>query len=379
VKKVGIIGAGLSGLNCARILEKSGLFEVHLFDKNQKSGGRVMSTVEKGFVLDHGFQVYLPGYKEGMDAFDYNLLNLRSFSPGAYIKSKNKLHYIGDPIREPSSLWSTITAPVGSLADKLKILALKSSIESKKKQTTLEYLKDFGFSDKMIESFFRPFFSGVFLERNLDTPSEFFCFIYQLFSMSKASLPAKGMGDLASNLEGQLKSTKKHFGSEITSFDSTSINGQPFDFVVKAFAEPQTKFYSVTTDYFTTPGGFKKPSLYLNNDDGIINHIAPLSRVAEEYSGSNNEVLISVNLIGDNVHAPVEKVEKELKEEWFPGHQFTHLKRFHIEKALPITPSYGQETLQTDGVFQCGDHLQSPSINGALASGRAVAEEILKS
>jgi hypothetical protein len=42
-----------------------------------------------------------------------------------------------------------------------------------------DYLRDFGFSESMIDRFFRPFFGGVFLEKDLRTSAAHaasFCF-----------------------------------------------------------------------------------------------------------------------------------------------------------------------------------------------------------
>ena len=44
---------------------------------------------------------------------------------------------------------------------------------------TYDFLKNYGFSDKIIDVFFRPFFGGVFLEEELLTSSNFFLFTFK--------------------------------------------------------------------------------------------------------------------------------------------------------------------------------------------------------
>ena len=55
--KVGVIGAGLAGLTCARLLKDHGL-DVTLFDKGRAPGGRMSRRRAEPFVFDHGAQYF---------------------------------------------------------------------------------------------------------------------------------------------------------------------------------------------------------------------------------------------------------------------------------------------------------------------------------
>ena len=382
-KKIAIIGAGLAGLNCARLLEKD--FDITLFDKNSSVGGRILSTHQDGHILDHGFQVFLPDYPEARSVFDYKKLDLMSFTPGALIRMGEKYHKFSDPLRKPADLLSTFFAPIGNLKDKLLILKLKRAVKNPDKQlhniSTYSYLKNFGFSEDIINHFFKPFFSGVFLERDLNTSAFFFSFIFSLFSKCNATVPRKGMMELPLNILGQLKETKLELNSNIKNITSNSItaNGEmrSFDYVICAFDSQSTEFQTVTTDYFETNDKIVvNPTLYLNGTGkGVINHIAPMTAASSSYS-QRGKFLWSVNLLTPNENTPVETVYKELNV-WFPKREFTHLKRFTIKKALPSEPRYGIDNIIKDGIYLCGDQMQGPSINGALKSARIVAEKIL--
>ena len=61
MKKVLIIGSGLSGLSCARYLDRNA-YDVHIFEKNSVPGGRVSSALVDGNICDVGFQVLLNNY-----------------------------------------------------------------------------------------------------------------------------------------------------------------------------------------------------------------------------------------------------------------------------------------------------------------------------
>lgn len=54
--QVAIIGAGVAGLVCARILTRGG-FSVKLLEASDGVGGRVRTDEVEGFLLDRGFQV----------------------------------------------------------------------------------------------------------------------------------------------------------------------------------------------------------------------------------------------------------------------------------------------------------------------------------
>ena len=382
-KTVGIIGAGIAGLNCARLLEDK--FEVSLFDKNSKVGGRILSSEESGFILDHGFQVYLPGYPEAREAFNNSLLDLNYFSQGALIRVNDKFHNFSDPMREPKNIFYTLLAPIGNLKDKFLILKLKKAVKKIHPElrniSTYDYLKDFGFSEEMIARFFKPFFSGIFLERELNTSAYFFSFLFDIFSTCKAAIPKNGMMELPLNLLNQLKKTKLLLNTEITKISGKemTINGsnKSYDYIICAYDNITTEFQTVTTDYFQTDKCESlRPTLFLNgNSSGVINHIAPMSAVNPNY-GPKEQELWAVNLLTPNQDTSIQEVEKELKD-WFQNKNFTHIKRYTIRKSLPKTPQYGQREIKVNGIYQCGDHMQDPSINGALKSGRLVAEKIL--
>jgi len=59
--KIIIVGAGLAGLTCAKVLRERGA-EVAVFEASDGVGGRVRTDEQDGFLLDRGFQVYFTSY-----------------------------------------------------------------------------------------------------------------------------------------------------------------------------------------------------------------------------------------------------------------------------------------------------------------------------
>ena len=120
-----IIGAGISGLVAARTLEERGYAPV-ILESAATPGGRVQTDAEGGVLFDRGFQVLLTAYPQARKHLDFDKLNLHRFRPGALIFSNGNPERIGDPLRDLSSLMPTLTAKVGSFADKWKIFRLSA-------------------------------------------------------------------------------------------------------------------------------------------------------------------------------------------------------------------------------------------------------------
>lgn len=69
-KEAIIIGAGIAGLNAAAILSKAGI-PVTVLEAQDTVGGRVQTDIVDGFLLDHGFQIFLTSYPEAKASLDY--------------------------------------------------------------------------------------------------------------------------------------------------------------------------------------------------------------------------------------------------------------------------------------------------------------------
>lgn len=400
-QKIAIVGAGLSGLVAAINLEQAG-FKPELFEATDRVGGRVKTDYKEGYTFDHGFQVLLTQYPATQKYLDYNLLQLQHFYPGAIIYNNGKQDKIGDPLRRLSLLWPTLTSKIGSVADKLKVLKLNTELKKKsfddiflaKEKTTLQYLKDYGFSEDIIRNFFKPFFTGIFLEHELKTSSRKFEFVYKMFGEGSTAIPKKGIQAIPNQLMAQLKHTKTHFNTPVKSIQDQKIkfeNGkeEDFDFVIVAteasqlisnLNNQQTLWKSVDNFYVSVKQRvFKEPMIALIADEeSLVNNIYYTSKT------NADEHLLSVSIVKPH-HLSMEdlksKITKDLKT--FAGIDTIEFKQFyHIEKALPIMQSVNymlpkSETQLKDQVFLAGDHLANGSINAAMLNGESAAQAVI--
>ncbi len=407
--KISIIGAGISGLTAAVYLHKKG-FSVQIIEASNSVGGRIKTDVIDGFRLDHGFQVLLTSYPETKALLNYEALNLKAFLPGAKVLYDGGQFDIADPFRRPSALLKTIFAPVGSLKDKMNTFFLKHKLLNKnideiftqKQQSSKNQLVQYGFSQKMINRFYKPFFSGIFLENNLETSNRMFDFVMKMFSEGNAAIPAKGMQEIPNQLLEMLPENSVIFNAKVIDIQNNIIfleNGDQIntDKIVIATEANQLiekfspsinkKYQSVTNVYFEAKNQPINEAIVVLNassEKKWVNNLTVLSNVSTDYAPMN-KVLISVScngLLNDDDEILSQNMKEELQQ-WFGNavHDWRFIKSYRIKYALPNADSVSNELSVeqmklSDNLYVCGDHLLNGSINAAMKSGRLVADLI---
>jgi phytoene dehydrogenase-like protein len=401
-----IIGAGLSGLTAAVYLHQKN-YQVQLIEASDRVGGRIKTDCIDGFRLDRGFQVLLTDYPETKALLDYQKLNLKPFLPGATVLYDGGQFDIADPFRRPTTLLSTLFAPVGTLKDKIQTFWLKHklvrisnlAIFKQPEIDTYSQLIKYGFSQKMIDRFYKPFFSGIFLENELTTSSNMFDFVMKQFSTGDAAIPELGMEEIPKQLAALLPENSIQLNTKVRAIENKTIyleNGSQIDsdIIVIAteatglagnyIAQQKQQFHSVTTVYFeATKAPTNQAVVILNaaTNKKWVNNLTVMSNVSNKYA-PDGKVLLSISYNGipeidDTIVA--ENMKAELKQ-WY-GNQvddWKMLKTYRIQYALPNQDSVSDELTITDmkindNLFICGDHLMNGSINAAMKSGRLVA------
>ena len=124
-----IIGAGMAGLTCARYLHQVGATPL-ILEASDAVGGRVRTDMCDGFQLDRGFQILLTAYPEARRLLNYDALNLQAFRSGAMIRQHGSFTEMNNPMQEPLTIFKALTAPVGTLGDKLRLVELMREVNT---------------------------------------------------------------------------------------------------------------------------------------------------------------------------------------------------------------------------------------------------------
>ena len=405
--KIYIVGAGVSGLVAAQVLENQG-YQPVILEASDRAGGRVKTDIKKGFQLDHGFQVLLSSYPAAQKYLDFKALKLQKLKPGAVIFKKGKQQIIGDPLRDISVLFSTLFSGIGTLSDKFKIFQLNLKLKNKSIEaifssneiSTKAYLQEFGFSSQIIAQFFTPFFTGIFLENELTTSSRMFEFVFKMFGEGLAVLPKGGMEEISKQLVSNLKNTTFQYNTQVTSVSdeeiilhtedklvsTATIIATDASKLVKNAPSKNLSWKSCQTLYFTANKRvIEKPMIGLvSREDSLINNIFYHTSVATH--SNNTEELLSVTVVKEHQLSEeqlIATVTKQLKEECHID-TITFLEIYNIKRALPdlkdikyeVTPS---ETQLSSGIFLAGDVQLNGSLNAAMIAGEKAALQVIAS
>jgi phytoene dehydrogenase-like protein len=415
-----VVGAGLAGLACGRALVRAGR-TVRVVEAADRVGGRVATDTVAGFRVDRGFQVYNDAYPEGRRQLDLAGLDLGRFEPGALVGDGGGLRRVSDPWRRPlAALGSLLDGSVG-IADGLRTARLRGdairalragrldpeAASAAGERTTREELVARGFSAAFIQRFFVPFFGGVFLERALDTAAPVFLFDFAMFSLGRACLPRGGMDAIPRQLAAALPPdavllgrTVRHVepgrviledGGGMTARDVVvATDGAAAAAIVPdafrgdwarrdmkatrlaAFAAERSPLFSPTLVVSAAP-------------DGPIDNLTVPSDVAAGYAPAGAS-LVTTSIRGDWRGADRDLADAVRMQAavWFgeAALSWRHVATVRVDRALPDESPAARRSRAggprlAPGLWVCGDHCGSASINGALVSGRRCAEEIL--
>lgn len=410
-----VIGAGMAGLTCARALVAAGR-SVVVIEASDGVGGRVRTDVVDGVRFDRGFQVMLTGYPELAHNIDLEALSPQRFSSGVTVRHDGKFTRVADPTREPlAAPWSL---RIATPADSIKLLKWRRrltatpgpELATAPQVTTAALLADLGFSDRLVEQFFRPFVSGTFFDPELGTSSRFTELVFRSFFRGDVAVPAHGMQALPEQLAADLPDGSILLNTRVDLVDGTRITATATgplapassvkaDAVVVATDAPnarnlvgdripiQTMDRAATTfQYLADQAPIRQPDLVLAADDiGPVNTVAVMTNVAPGYAPDGTH-LISVSMPGipAGEDADIDRLVRTQLGGWW-GAQVSKWELARVDRILHAQPRMDPEDLPTlrrpvrvdDRTWVCGDHRDTASLQGAMVSGRRTAEDII--
>ncbi|WP_102125826.1 NAD(P)/FAD-dependent oxidoreductase [Deinococcus planocerae] len=404
-----VVGGGLAGLTAARVLTRAGR-RVRVLEAADAVGGRVRSRAVEGFTLEAGYQVLFPAYPAVIRHLDLSALDLVPIPPAAVIRRGAHSDVVGDPLRDPGGLPSTLTTPVLPLADKLRVARLAARLRAPAPhtllggpdETTESYLRRQGFTEATLDRFFRPFFGGIFLRRDLHTSARLFRYYFRMLMDGGVALPRAGIGALSDQLAGGVEVTTgvrvtrlvPQTGGHVSAATSAGdiearhvIVATDPDTAQALLGEPVSRgsLGSTYLYYASSVQLDRQPRLLLNAEGGLINNAQWLSN-AIPGRAPEGQHLLAVTVLGlpDLDDASLDaRVRGELGR-WY-GAEASHLRTLHVERIphaqYPQPPGYAAtlagHATRLPGVLLASEVTSSSSIQGAMESGEKAAAILL--
>lgn len=378
-----VIGAGLAGLSTAIHLQEAGV-DVAIIEASDRPGGRVTSDLIDGFICDRGFQLINSKYPALQEL---NVMGEIDFIPAPRtieVSLGSARHRLGDPRVAP---WTAFNRATGTIPEKVRLLGLLA-LRPKQGQSIGELLRPSG---DLYDRVLRPFLQGVFLTDPEAVDAGYGLSIIRSFVTGTPGIPRKGVAELSCALAARVK--RISYNVQVESLEDFRVQttagefyGQKIVVATDATTASQllgleniakmagcvTWYHSVTVNpsgsgHLVVDGQKRGPAF----NSVVISDISP------DYAPPGQSLVSSTTAQG----ATESDLRRHLAMMWgVSTHDWQLVAKYEIPSALPIQ-SIGRALSQTmkisDSLFVVGDHRTVPSQQGALFSGRFVADLIL--
>jgi protoporphyrinogen oxidase len=370
-----VVGAGLSGITAAREMQRYGI-SVLLIESSDQVGGRVRSDRIDQYICDRGFQVINPKYPQVAKSGVLNGLDFRKIS--GQIRVDDLDIKVGYNV-------SSLSFKTGKLSEKLRFLAFIANSRASNQKKFSDYIEKFpDFYNRVLA----PFLTGVFLTDPKEIAADVAHEILRSFVKSLPGIPARGVGEFSMALAVPIENLKLNETVESIAPGVVFTNHARYTskFIVIA-TDPVTAYkfisstvpiqmLSSTTTYFsTTEKLIDSRNLVISNRSKLVNSIV-ISEVSEDYAPVDKS-LISATSLGDLTES---QFKSELAKLWRTNtNRWESITSYQIKNALPFHPPFKNRNSQTqinDWLFMVGDHMATPSQQGAMNSGAQVAIKI---
>jgi len=378
-----VVGAGLAGLSAAIDCQAAGV-DVVVIEASDRAGGRIASDVINGFVCDRGFQLINAKYPALQEL---DVIKEIDFIPAPRVIEVaigDRRHPIGDPRQLP---WTALNKATGTIPEKLALLRFIVG-KAKAGQSIGEALRNTG---TCYDRVLRPFLQGVFLTDPDNVDAIYGHSIIKSFVNGNAGVPRNGVGELPKALAKRVSNIV--YNTRVDRIDLTSVHTNNGTYtadkiVIATDATTATQLLGLTevprmagciTWYHAVsqnPSGNGRLVVDGQRRGPIINTVV-MSDISANYAPSGQHLVSTTT----ELNVTESDVRRHLAVVWGTGtHDWQFIAKYEIPAALPIH-NVGRALSQSMKInehhFVAGDHRSVPSQQGALFSGRLVAQLLL--
>ncbi|EWT05242.1 monoamine oxidase [Intrasporangium chromatireducens Q5-1] len=407
-----VVGAGLAGLRCAQRLGELG-HEALVLEASDAVGGRIRTDVVHGFRCDRGFQVLNPAYPAVRRWVDVAALDLQPFGAGVLVRQERGLAVVADPVREPRLLAATLRSgylrPLELVALARwagRVLVDPKGVLSQSDSTRAASLDEAGVTGRLRREVLDPFLAGVLVEHDGSSSAHFTQLLVRMFVLGRPGVPAGGMQAFPTQLADRLgdrvrlHSTVEHVRPGPT--PTVTVDGQTLSAraVVVATdpvgasrltALPPPVMHGLATWWFEAPEPPHHHNLLAvdgrrtaTSSPGPVWNTAVMTAAAPSYAPPGHHLVEATCLLDRAGSEPTEAQGRRHVGEIYGRDtgSWQVVTHHRVEAALPAQPAplrLRAAVSLGDGLFVCGDHRDTASIQGALVSGQRTAEAVHRS
>ncbi|MBZ3903254.1 MULTISPECIES: NAD(P)/FAD-dependent oxidoreductase [Streptomyces] len=427
-----VVGAGVAGLAAAGHLTRAGL-RTTVLETAPAVGGRMTTEKIDGFRLDRTAQLLSTSYPELRRTPGLDTLPLRPFAPGVLLHADGRHQRAGaTPVlrsargaltaaralasapRLPRNqgrqqVRSTGTRPgrLGAPADQSRLAMALARLAATAPERLLaraevpaaQALAARGFPPRTIDGFVRPLLAALLADPALGTSSRCADLALHTFATGRLCIPEGGADTLPELLAAALPPGSVRTGVQVTGISTTSVTTAHHGVLTcravvlatdaRSAAEllPGLRvpdFHPVTVLHHATdepPLG--EPALLLDADrSGPVSHTAVISQVDPSRAPAGRALITSTVLgtppspahLDATVRAQLARLYRTSTTRW------ELLAAYHVPEAVPAMPAphdLRRPVRLLAGLYVCGDHRDTSTVQGALHSARRAAHAVL--
>jgi phytoene dehydrogenase-like protein len=264
-------------------------------------------------------------------------------------------------------------------------------------RSTADALRARGFSERMIERFWRPLFAGIQLDPDLEVSSRRFELILAMLAEGDVAHPATGVQALPRQLAATIPDGVIRLATRVVRVDGTAAHladgrrvvGRALVVATEGPAAaallglPDPGSRSETCVYFAADAAPRPEKMIVldGSRTGPVNNLSVVSNVAPSYAPAGRALIAAVAPGPIDDGDGIEDAARRQLRGWFGAavDGWTHLRTYRIAHAHPDQrPGFSprRRVRLGDGVYVCGDHRDTASTQGALFSGRRTASAV---